>query len=598
VAPIANWKMVEQGTSMLRRRLGRAGLTNRAAGRVDRVIQDLVALNQATERDFLAVGGQLIAMRSSAREIAADMAAVSELIAGEQGRSASQALTRLLEHSRDIDARMEQSGQALARVRDLGIRLRQAFSGLGNLVALFRNLCTLTQIETARLVGAGADLGHLAGQIRPLSEKIELSGQGVLAASLGLSQAVEAAIRKGANLRAAELIEMPVLISGALEGLQAFEQQRVLALQASSRQASEYAAISEAIDELVGSIQLHDITRQQVEHVVEALRQLRSQWSRPAPENSGLLDTRSTVILQRSQLGHAAQLFAQSVERIERALESIAGRLQHASDAVKAVIGASERDSFFLKMETQFAAILRILGTCAAAETETESTIAALAETIGRMSAAVAEIRGTEIQIQRISTNATIRAIHIGSAGVALNKIAEVMQRLALESNASTEGAAGALGGLSDLAAGASGREQAEAAAQNPLTEEMRRALAGLHSSGQSSAGRAAHIGQLSAQLAEEIQALRAGISAGRLFAKVAERAMSELESIAEEAGPAHDRHRTREHLDRLAETYTMQRQREVHAAVVGLGADAAAVPVKPLAAAATSDLGDNVDLF
>ncbi len=61
-----------------------------------------------------------------------------------------------------------------------------------------------------------------------------------------------------------------------------------------------------------------------------------------------------------------------------------------------------------------------------------DATATGLQETIGRMRSAVDQIRGTEIQIQRISTNATIRATHIGAGGVALNKIAEVMQHLAL----------------------------------------------------------------------------------------------------------------------------------------------------------------------
>src|ERR1019366_3898650 len=82
-------------------------------------IQELENLNRSTERDFLTVGEKLMEFRSAARQIASDMAAMTELISGKQGRNASHALTRMLEHSREMDARIAQSGQALGQVRDL-----------------------------------------------------------------------------------------------------------------------------------------------------------------------------------------------------------------------------------------------------------------------------------------------------------------------------------------------------------------------------------------------------------------------------------------------------------------------------------------------
>ena len=56
---------------------------------VDQVIADLESLNRSTERDFLAVGEKLMEFRSTARQIASDMAALTGLISGEHGRNAS-----------------------------------------------------------------------------------------------------------------------------------------------------------------------------------------------------------------------------------------------------------------------------------------------------------------------------------------------------------------------------------------------------------------------------------------------------------------------------------------------------------------------------
>src|SRR5260370_42059805 len=94
------------------------------------------------------------------------------------------------------------------------------------------------------------------------------------------------------------------------------------------------------------------------------------------------------------------------------------------------------------------------------------------------MRASVAEVRGIEIRIQRIATNATIRATHIGTRGDALNVIAEVMHRVALDSNANTEIVAGALDAMTDAAGRVSGRSVDAAADSrgrpNEFLDEMR----------------------------------------------------------------------------------------------------------------------------
>jgi len=123
--PIALWK------GRQRRLLGSGFGTA-----VDQVIKELENLNGSTERDFLAVGEKLMAFRAMARQIASDMAALTELISGEHGRQASRALTGILEQAKAIDARIERSGQSLGEVRDLSGRIRQAFVGLPNTVSV------------------------------------------------------------------------------------------------------------------------------------------------------------------------------------------------------------------------------------------------------------------------------------------------------------------------------------------------------------------------------------------------------------------------------------------------------------------------------
>ena len=595
--------------SLLRR--GKASSARRWGSTIRRAIQELENLNHSTERDFLGVGEKLMEFRSAARQISSEMAAVTELISGEHGSHASQALTRMLEHSEQMDARMQQSGRALGQVSELSRRIRVAFSGLPHTVSVFRTLCTLTRIETARLGGSGADLGHLTAEVGPLSESIQTSGEGILEAASGLDQDVQSAIRSGAEFQAAQRKQMPALIAGVRDGLKSFEERRKWAHESSDRQAAQYAAVCGSIEDLVGSIQFHDITRQQIEHVIEALRQLGT--PRGGSLDSPAQDAGVVLTLQSSHLGEAARIFAASIERMERDLGSIAARVESTPEASRALLGISGGqasagtagqggDSFFLKMEGQFSAILSMLGSCTSAQVQMESTSATLQKTIRNMADSIEEIRGIEIRIQRISTNASVRATHIGASGVALNVIAEVMQRLALESNKNTEDVAATLEAMSEAATGVSDRAGDMASGAQPVTDqvidEMRRAVGELHRSSESSFGRVNEIVALGARLAGDIGAVRSGFSAGAMFAQTVGRVLAELQELGAQAGNGGDGVDPAEALEHFAQTYTMQRERDVHHAVISGTALPSAPDESPQAVSAEGDLGGNIELF
>jgi methyl-accepting chemotaxis protein len=601
---LLNWSGIPRKRS-LESKATRTGWRT-AAGQV---IKDLESLNRSTECDFLKVGEKLLEFRSTARQIASDMAAVSELFAGEHGRNASHALNRVLEHSSEMDAQMEQSSRAMEEVRDLSCRIRLAFAGLRNRVSVFKTLCTLTQIETSRLESTGVDFGDLAAEVRPLSESIQSSGEAILEAVSRLEQGVQSAILSGSSLKVKQLKELPTLIAGVINDLKAIEERRQRAVELSTRQAEQYAEVCDAIDGVVRSVQFHDITRQQIEHVMQALRELhkRSENGRKTPESLPS-DARVILALQSSQLSGSAGVFATSIENMERDLESIAVRAQDMAQASRELAGIStdDQDSFFLRMEADFTAIVKMLDDCTTAQADMQSTAQKLEEIIAGMQGSVAEIRGIEIRIQRIATNATIQATHIGAAGDALNVIAGVMRGLALDSNTNTEGVAETLHQMTTASSCVSGGSGQAASGANSGTEDviekMKNTVVELHSSNETSIGRVNQIAALSAGLAQDIGAVRSGFSAGALVAEVVGRALGELERMGAQAGAAPlallDPAQT-DQLGRLAKQYTMQKERDVHESVMRGSAIAAAPPIA-VSKVALEDggLGDNVELF
>ncbi len=544
---------------------------------IQNVIADLESLNRSTERDFLAVGEKLMEFRGCARRIAADMAALAGLTSGEHGRNAAQALECVLEHSRAIRARIEASGDSLENVRALARRVRQSFSGLTHAVATFRTLCTLTRIETSRLGATSAGFADLAEEVRPLSESIQASGELVLAAAATLDQGVEKALRNAVTLREQQLRELPELIAAVREGMQAFTAQQQRAAEATVRQAAQYEELGAAVNDLVRSIQFHDITRQQIEHVMEALR----------PLSGGAPPGRSLVALQSSQLQSAGRVFASAVEGIERDLDAVADRLESMAEASLLFTGGSghEHDSFFVRMEGCFSAVLQAVAACDAADAGMPATVRTIEELAARMRTSIAEIGSVEIRIQQIAINATIRSAHIGAGGDPLSVIAGVMQKMVADSAGKTQDAAGALAAIGDAARRLSDGEDRQQQA-GEACQFLRHAILEMHSASELSYSRVQQIVETRARLAADIHALRSGFTAGVLVAGVLQRACRELERIAAllpadpEGAPS---------LEQLAGRYTMQTERDVHQL---------ALQGAPAEAAAEQPLGDNVELW
>ena len=229
-----------------------------------------------------------------------------------------------------------------------------------------------------------------------------------------------------------------------------------------------------------------------------------------------------------------------------------------------------------------------------------EFTAAGLEETISSMRASFSRNPGALNRVQRIATNATIRATHIGTAGSALNVIAEVMQRLVIDSNTQTEDVAGTLDAMSDAGRRVSGRSVA-GLGTNELIGEMQRALVELHTSSECSFSRVNQIVALGARLADDICAVRNGFSAGLLFAQVVDRARSELALLGvQTAGETLEgvEGTPTPQLESLAKRYTMQMERDVHESLTGGAAMAAAPAEASGIVLAEGDLGDNVELF
>jgi methyl-accepting chemotaxis protein len=570
------------------------------------VIADLDLLNRNTEQDFLRIGGKLFEFTEAVDLISSELTALADMMSAEQGLCASQALTSILDDLTKMKAGAEEGDGLLdGMLRKAGQAKRTLFAFKGT-VSILATLGVLTRIETARLGAASADFLPLADDVKSLSGSVQERVEHALDTARQLIPPIESALISSAALEKRKTNDLPSMISEVLAQLASFADMQKRAHDSSVRMRSQSGAISDAFKKLVVSIQFHDITRQQVEHVIEILRRL-------SPDSEGQeggisRDPRSAaavLALQSSQLADAGEKFAASAASIARGLDDIAAHVLEMVEESRSLSGFSgvEKDSFLLRMEQSCSAILAGLVQCDSAEAANGATYGGLAETIGRVRGAIEKIQTVEIQMERLALNASIRTAHIGGSGDALAVLAGTMQQLALESRGRSESLLQALGCMSQAAARlAAGRASADSA---QCEETVRTAIAELHSSSERSFARIGQITVRSTRLCEDLSAARESFTVGPVFAEAVRRAREMLQEMASQnqfAFSPPGAEAVGRDLDDFARHYTMQAERDVHEgvakAVAGPAPAAAQVEQSEFPPKAAEELGENVEFF
>jgi hypothetical protein len=530
------------------------------------LIAVLDLLNHDTEQDFLSIGEKLGEFIAAVNLISSDVSVFANLISGERTQRTSEALTSALTHSREMVSRSQESMRVLSGICRGAGRLKGSLAGLKGSVSTFRMLGVLIRVETARLGSAGNDFIHLADDVKSLATVVE---KALNTANL-LIPSIERALQNVGGLEEGLGKELPAVVSRVLTSFATFRKVQNTAHNSAVRLMAQYGAASSAFNKLMVSLQFHDITRQQIEHVVDILRRLYSEHDR---EDDLDRDTAAIVQLQSSQLADAAEKFAAAAAEITQSLDEIITQVLAMSDESRTLSGLSEhgKDSFFLQLEQGCGAILSSLSLCAKAEAATRTTSSDLSDGIGRLRTAIEEIQVIEKQLRRMGMNARIQATQTGVRGNALDVLAVSMQQLALESSQRSESLIEVLGSMSEAAFQLCGHgnptSESADSGQDGYLKGMRVAVGELQSNERSFA-RIAQIIARGERLHQDLSATRESFSVGARFAEAIGRAQEMLEEIvgsnrldlSRDGAQASERG-----LANLLSHYTMQAERDVH---------------------------------
>lgn len=548
------------------------------AEEVQAVVAGLANLNRTTESDFLAIGGNLLGFLSASRQLHDQIAGLSALVSGEQAQRACDALLSVRRYAEEMQDRSRRRVQALLILRTSADRIRQRFSRFGKIVLSFRLTAILARVEAAHLAATQQNLKNLADDVRSCSDAIRKRADEILEVAAGFDSRIAATLGDVSRFDAIQARELPALLAAVGTDMDVFQIRQRETATVSSDLAAELQAITRELGAVATSIQFHDITRQQVDHVIDALQGMPQDPSNCPISSSGA----ALVRLQKAQLRQAEAAFAHATLQIDRELERINARVGEMAAAANRIQRLDCQET-----ERRFGAIAQVVAELDSMESGARASVAGL-DGIGRdLGIAVNEIQNIESDLHYIALNAIISSGHIGPRGEALRSIANTIRQLRLESASHSEDAQAALDSIGEAIRSLA--DTGVAAHDNGalLLENLNTSVADLQSVSVNAAGAAANIAILAQDLCARLRKSREEFGIGSLFAGTVNHCCDLLDGIASQ-GPASKFSRPQLTGDTH---YTMHAERVVHQAVAG--------GMTPMAFEAGSmSTGTNVEFF
>lgn len=323
----------------------------------------------------------------------------------------------------------------------------EGLEGFRKIVKHLRMLGISTKIESARLGDDDKGFNTLAENVEKLSNMISEKATAIHSKAALLQMEVIKTTKELEKLETSQKQQANVLVTNTTQTIGRLEK----TYRDSSLKIDEIAKssgeVSKNIGGIVTSIQFHDITRQQMEHVNEALEEAYNliDWT----QVSGIIDDDmedklaaiyNVCELQTFQFSNAITEFTEAIGNIIEKLSNVESNVTDIFSNMLHLFseeGKTEKSSIG-SVKNELDDILKGLKRNDEVSEQLSSSIKSVIEIVEDLSKYVLQIEeiGTEIEI--IALNARIKAAHTGLNGLSLGVLAEEIQNLSIDAKAQT----------------------------------------------------------------------------------------------------------------------------------------------------------------
>ncbi len=576
------------------------------------LLKELIA---GRENEFLNIGFGVRELSQMARDLA--QGAV-DLAAQASGRSLQESMQELESSMGSI---LNRQGQA--DLQNIGAKcsaLSKSISVLQKEMVNFRPilkhlrvLAMSIRIESARLGSEGGRFQILAQEVEALGQKTDTYSREVGNQTGRLLQELQQVQDRVEQAEAMQDSQVRPLLQRVQSGVDELARLQSLSERIAQNVSQRSQEIKNQIDEIYSSVQFHDITRQQVEHVQHVLQEVQDVLESEQKSDQQQERARDLVIwlgdvceLQSRQLEATKAELGRAMEQIRQSLQSISDAVEEQGTELKGFPGlVSQGGESVLSILEKDAAELRSIlqkATKGFGEviTSLDSMTGILEETHGFLGT-LQEI-GEEIEL--IALNASNKSAHTGDSGRPLGVLAEAIRKLSQEVKQLLQRVALALQEISSVAEDF--RSHAESARIRAREEEnlcstLDQVLSTINQANAQVEGLYQNLEQSSSNFLSRIQYLEQSLqlqfAVEKELDEVAQR-LQAVKSSARENVPQDLQIQHSQRLDSILQRYTMESERLVHLSFSGQAAEESAQELEESWSPQETELGDNVELF
>lgn len=554
---------------------------------LDRVAEKLNGLAGSTEQEFLRLGERLQEMVKAAQEHRAEITGLLQRVEGSSGPALAGVLDEVSRWSRLMNV---QQGEACRFRGVLAVvaAVREPLGALSGVVRSLRVMGTLTRVESAHLGAQAAGFNALADEVSNLADAIDTKSSAILDAAHDVAELLSATQKTVAEIdhkHAAILETMTAECAGSVGEIRE-EEERLREITCSTGE--QYASFAETVGDIVAALQIHDSTRQRVEHIVDGLRSA----SGGAADRSA---AGHVVELQALQLGETRAAFLDAVGQIVADVDRLAAHVANCTNMAGQLLSAraNSQRSFMAGLESRLEAIASSLCEMAASREAVRTAVERVRKACTQMTDFVSDIEAIGGRMLRLALNAEIQAVHLAETGVVMEAVASGIRSTSERALESARAADRALREVNLAASRMNACRDGEAAeGACSLAPRIRELSSELKTADQESGRLLALLAQGSDLLSREVASVRQGITAGRVFDEVSESCLVSLRDIVTKLTPRNVG--AKKSIDALLHSgsYTMHAERAVHQAFAGTPHIAAEQ------ACEAGELGQNVELF
>lgn len=570
---------------------------------------------------FLAIGTQLQTVFSEATTLAHTTIEAEQLHGGSAEQGFMQQVQQLAYHA--IDDLTACEDRVAASLHDISImtqNIGELQNGTEPLKAIAKRLHIISlycAVESSRSPEAAnkftsfleqmAKLVDMISDIRKrLHENIDIS-------QAQLRAATENLIRDTAQLTTVRSAAGQAVRETA-NGVEEIIRQSLAAVEETTRCLQ---SITRHIGAVVMAMQFHDIVRQQLEHIMTALREIEAasssmtdQYAPPDSADAVLAETHAALRVQLAQLAQVITTVEQTDHTIKTSFQAIAEETTDLMTSINKVGGSAQAG---VAEDTPFQRLLQELQRLAVLKQQSdqlqESSKLVTAQAVtatGLFTQHIEEVREVNDEINLQALNAIINAQRLGEHGHALSVLAEEIMRTSDDCTVAVNAIVAHLEGI--ISAAHSNDQQCQQTTDRPQhsaevsTRAIEAAVLGTSEAFTQLSTAATAIKQQATPILAAIAQVDEERVFLRQFAARLQQEYAELAQVQQALQPWEQAlpDLAQEHLAQQANRYTMDSERTVHRQVVG--ADNAPDADIELWTDNTEDdageFGDNVELF